>query len=266
MYTVIEQITPDYAKHLLSLSKGNRNISQSHVAWLSELMASGQFKLTHQGIAIDKNNVLIDGHHRLIACVKSNTTISLSVTYGVEEIYHYLDQGKNRCMQDLLSIDVRLSEECYFFLHFGLMIRKPSPDDIEKWCLNEGSLIVDTHSKLIDHCPTKVKIYTSAPMRTAAICQMILNPDSRRYVLEQYMALARFNIPMMSQSSQSLVTKIQKIGNYRLNKPDLFVSGMKVFDQSKKDNKKVVVLDNDLDAIRQTLVSVIDLSLKGNAK
>ena len=264
MHTTIETITPEYAQHLLALSKGNRSISQTHVNWLKNLMSSGQFKLTHQGIAIDKNNVLVDGHHRLMACVQSNTPIQLSITYGVDDIYHYLDQGKNRNLSDLLRINKRLAEVCNFFLKYGLLIRKASADDAERYCLRPNSTIQSHYENLIEYCSANARIYGSTPMRVAAITNILLHPHAERYVLSQYRALCLYDINSMSNASKALIIKFQKLGNVEMHKKDLFINGLKVFDQRKSDLSKIAVLDTDLNAVQQTLESAIKKSLINN--
>lgn len=264
MHTSIETVTPEYAKHLLALSKGNRPISQSHVNWLKRLMSSGQFILTHQGIAIDKNNVLVDGHHRLMACIQANTPIQLSITYGVGDIYHYLDQGKNRNLSDLLRINKRLAEICNFFLKYGMFMRKPSADDAQKYCLKPNSLIESYFENLIDYCSANTRIYGSTPMRAAAITNIILHPGTEHYVLSQYRALCVYDINSMSNCSKALLVKFQKLGNVEIHKKDLFINGLKVFDQKKSDISKIAVLDTDLDAVQGILESTIKKSLINN--
>ena len=257
MHTLIETITPEYAKHLLASSAGNRNISQAHVNWLKNLMLSGQFKLTHQGIAIDKNNALVDGHHRLTACIQSGVPIQLSVTYGVDDIYHYLDQGKNRNLSDLLNINKRLAEVCNFFLKYGMLIRKPSADDAQAYCLTPNSLIESKFDKLIDYCCANTRIYGSTPMRVAAITNMILHPDTEHYVLSQYRALCLADIDGMSNASKALFIKFHKLGNVEIHKKDLFINGLKVFDQKKSGISKIAVLDTDLNDVTLIIERVI---------
>lgn len=71
---VLTQITPELAKEWLANSKDvvrNRNITASRVSSYADQMLSGQWRVTHQGIAFDENNHLTDGQHRLSAIVKA---------------------------------------------------------------------------------------------------------------------------------------------------------------------------------------------------
>lgn len=93
-YSHVEVIDPDLAKLLLEANVRNRHISQSRVQSLARDMAAGNFKLTHQGIALDREGRLIDGQHRLSAIVESNTTQHMVVTYNVEpDAFNSIDVG-----------------------------------------------------------------------------------------------------------------------------------------------------------------------------
>jgi hypothetical protein len=93
-YTRVEDIDPSLAKLLLEANVRNRPISGAHVRSLARDMASGNWRLTHQGIALDRDGRLVDGQHRLSAIVESNTTQKLAVTYNVDpESFHSVDVG-----------------------------------------------------------------------------------------------------------------------------------------------------------------------------
>lgn len=93
-YTRIETIDPSLAKILLEANVRNRPISVSHVDALARDMLSGNWRLTHQGIAVDVDGRLVDGQHRLTAIVKTGVTIRMHVTYNVEpESFHSIDVG-----------------------------------------------------------------------------------------------------------------------------------------------------------------------------
>ena len=51
---------------------------------LSKAMKRGDFKLTHQGIAIGEGGILLDGQHRLKAFIESGLPrLNMSVSFGV---------------------------------------------------------------------------------------------------------------------------------------------------------------------------------------
>jgi len=59
----------------------NRSMSQHHIRTLAEDILGGHWKMTHQGVAFDKHSLLKDGQHRLAACVLSNKSIWMRVTF-----------------------------------------------------------------------------------------------------------------------------------------------------------------------------------------
>lgn len=101
----VVKITPAMAANLLSSNEGNRKISKRAVAFLSRQMKDGDWKLTHQPIAIDKEGKLLDGQHRLTALIDSGTTQEFPVAYDVpRENFAVIDTGKSRLSGDVLSI------------------------------------------------------------------------------------------------------------------------------------------------------------------
>lgn len=98
-------VTPDMARVLLEKNKVNRKPTDSHVKFLAKQMVEGNFKKTGQTISISKTGVLLDGQHRLMAIVLSNTPIELNFCDGLDEnIFDVLDTGKTRTTSDILSI------------------------------------------------------------------------------------------------------------------------------------------------------------------
>lgn len=91
-YSRIEVIDPSLARLLLESNVLNRPVSWPHVRRIARDMESGNWRLTHQGIALDRNGKLVDGQHRLNAILESKTTQRMVVTYNVEpESFHSID-------------------------------------------------------------------------------------------------------------------------------------------------------------------------------
>lgn len=89
MNTHIETITPKQATAMLAAHAAavannelaqNRPVSAHHVSALAAAMAAGEWRCTHQGILIGANGAIVDGQHRLIAVVRSGTTITSMVS------------------------------------------------------------------------------------------------------------------------------------------------------------------------------------------
>lgn len=83
----IENVTPALAKSYLGVSdpEGRRR-SQTHVEKLARQMVAGRFYVTSHGIGFSHEGVLIDGHHRLQAVMKSGVAVELVVVRGLDPL------------------------------------------------------------------------------------------------------------------------------------------------------------------------------------
>lgn len=100
----IETITPAIASELLKLNAGNRAINPKHVGRLASYMQEGAFDLNGDAIRIDDGGMLIDGQHRLSACVKAGVSFQTLVVRGLpSKAFMTIDQGKHRSHADTLS-------------------------------------------------------------------------------------------------------------------------------------------------------------------
>ena len=97
-------ITPIIAEKLLQKNEGNRKISTVTVSKYATDMKNGEWRESHQGIAVDETGNLIDGQNRLMAILKSGITIVTTLTtyYGdLPTIMLPLDRGKTRSLADI---------------------------------------------------------------------------------------------------------------------------------------------------------------------
>jgi len=95
-YTV-EIITPEIAKAYLATSRGNRRISQNFVDKYAAMMRAGQWGESESSIAFDRDGVLINGHHRLMAVIASGCSVRMAVTRGHDHTaMRSMDTGRGR--------------------------------------------------------------------------------------------------------------------------------------------------------------------------
>lgn len=105
-FTAIEVIDPDLAALLLTGNVRNRSLSSVMVDSFARDMIAGNWRVTHQGIALDKDGRLLDGQHRLSAVVKSGVTIRTAVTYNADpESFRAVDMGRPRNSATILGFD-----------------------------------------------------------------------------------------------------------------------------------------------------------------
>lgn len=105
----IESVTPSLAKTYLSTNTKNRSVRLRKVASFAAMMASGQWLLTHQGIAFDMDGVLLDGQHRLMAVMESGKTVRMAVFRNVPDTKDIkamavIDTGTIRSNPDQLRV------------------------------------------------------------------------------------------------------------------------------------------------------------------
>ena len=65
------KVTPHLASKWLQKNSCNRPLSQNTVYRYADAILSGEWKLNGDTIRFDSNGTLIDGQHRLHACVKA---------------------------------------------------------------------------------------------------------------------------------------------------------------------------------------------------
>ena len=103
-FSEIVVVTPELASKWLARNKKNRRVYQGRVALYASQMASGEWHLTHQGIAFDELGNLVDGQHRLLAVIESGVPIRFWVFNGVSrDAMIAIDMGKTRSAVDAFT-------------------------------------------------------------------------------------------------------------------------------------------------------------------
>jgi hypothetical protein len=98
--------TPAQMRELLDSTVCNtRPPMVSTVDKYRDAMARGEWRVTHQGIAIDWHGCLVDGRQRFTAAIKAGMDLTIYATYGVDPATFFaMDIGKNRTASDAISI------------------------------------------------------------------------------------------------------------------------------------------------------------------
>jgi len=105
-------VTPEMAKRWLDNNFRNRPLVGDVVAAYARDMTNGVWVPTHQGIAFNDADELIDGQHRLNAIVRSAKTVRMMVTFGLPSkiagsemtTMDAVDRGRTRSVADQLKI------------------------------------------------------------------------------------------------------------------------------------------------------------------
>lgn len=105
MNVIETTITPLTAEKLLASNHANRPLSKSVVEKYVKEMKSGTWVLNGDSIRVDKNDCLLDGQHRLTACIVSGVPFSTLLITGIEpSVFTTIDIGKNRNASDTLAL------------------------------------------------------------------------------------------------------------------------------------------------------------------
>lgn len=262
-HPVIMDITPEIAQHLLSTSPGNRKIRNWHIDVLAGSMSRGEWRVTSQGIGVDKNGHLRDAHHRLMAVIKSGVTIKSVVVMGLPlNSYEVTDTGIARNMADLLNESKRITDVLNFAARIYYDSIRTVTIDQMRPIVNTG--LHDTTKELIKFCGTTRAFYSSAPIKLAA-CITIMNGGDADYVMKQYRALCILDFKSMSSAAMSLVKHVNngKVTGAGYKEAALF-RGFRVFDINQKDSSESTVRPESIPAAKKLVIDVLRTKIVAN--
>lgn len=104
MQVTKEKISPKKALEYLGRNVNNRPIRKSVVNEYAEAMSAGEWTLNGDMIRFNENGDLIDGQHRLSACVQSGVTIETYIGRGLgHAAFDTFDKGSPRQLRDQLA-------------------------------------------------------------------------------------------------------------------------------------------------------------------
>lgn len=106
MKAEFRRISPAQARKWLALPRIDRDVDDDQVGRLARDMVAGTFVSgMWDAVAFDVKERLRNGQHRLLAIVKSNTTQTLLVVWGIPDgAYEVGDQGRKRTLQQTLKM------------------------------------------------------------------------------------------------------------------------------------------------------------------
>src|SRR5215207_4327035 len=103
--TKVMVVTPDKAMEWLNGNTHNRPIRQRDIQMWTKAMMEGKWKLNGDSIIFSNDGKLLDGQHRLWACVESKTPFTSVVVTGIDpDTFVTIDQGRSRSGADHLFV------------------------------------------------------------------------------------------------------------------------------------------------------------------
>lgn len=99
------KITPEKAKHLLVMNTKNRKMSRKLRAIYAADMAAGRWAYNGDPIRVSETNVLLDGQHRLQACVDAGVPFESELIEGLpDSVRMTIDGGRKRSAADVMNM------------------------------------------------------------------------------------------------------------------------------------------------------------------
>lgn len=196
--TRLETITPKEAlKYLEQAHDGsvrNRGVSEALVKKFATIIDRGEWEVTHQGIAFDQDGKLIDGQHRLWACVEAKKNIQILVTRGMKSAsMTVIDRGRSRSLGDILYIDGENngSKKAAICRMLGAFIRGKGEGDpkFQRFTDNEIREMVAIYKPHLDwFCGLKVHgPFASAPLAACLVYAHAAAPSAVEALAEKLM-------------------------------------------------------------------------------
>lgn len=256
MKTELMLVTPKMAREWLNANTSNRPLRPNVVNGLMDAYKRGEWKVTHQGIAFAESGRLLDGQHRLsfIAELPEKTVVPMNVSTGMDEaIFDAIDQGLKRTLSDLYEVSGDLVAAARFFANLSDKSRKHSltPQYVKPfidWVRPEYEL-------LISFCPKRSRMWSSAPVRAAAI-YLIKSGHNKNFVRIAYDSLVNSNISAMPPACRLLAQQYMSGKIVSARGIDLFCRSLIAFDQANSGISRIVVHDgvNAIERVRDFIL------------
>lgn len=104
-HTVSMTVTPEIALQWLEANDKNRPVRKSRVAVYAREMREGRWKLNGEAIKWSRDGRLLDGQHRLFACIEAGVPFETDVRFGLDdEVFTTLDRAGKRTAGDNLAL------------------------------------------------------------------------------------------------------------------------------------------------------------------
>lgn len=235
----LTEVTPAMAKTWLTRNQHNRSVRPAAVERYKAAILRGEHQLTHQGIAFDRENNLLDGQHRLIALSQCppSTKLKMFVTYGLDRdtVFPVLDDGMKRNHADHLGRP-RSEVEAATALARIVFGGNPSSSMVEPFC----DVIKDELEDLLTATTTLRKAWSSAITRAAAVYAMKVYGDAD-YVKQVYRSLVLSDFKTMPATAQALYRQYSADSKMPVSREDWFLRLLVVYDPSRGDLSKVQI-------------------------
>ena len=242
MITAVELITPAQAAEFLKLNRTNRPLRQSWIRALADIIARGEWRVTHQGVAITKENELLDGQHRLNAIVLCGVSVEMNVSYDCDPAtFQVIDSGIKRTSADHLRVSPMTAAVA------RLLWRLPAPRLGRSATSQQLAEVLTWAQPLVIELQEIARTKTT---RTGANVQMPLAVHlmaGRREVVPKFAAFVAMDKDNMPPSIWSLVQQMtDKKASASRDQWDFACRVWRAFDPTNWDQKRVILKSTDV--------------------
>ena len=207
MRSEIMTVTPEMAQRWLdNCNIGNRTLRSGWVNYLTDEIKSGNWQVTHQGIAIDNCGRLLDGQHRLSAIVNSGISINILVSISVPtDAFKAMDNGVKRNMSDLTKLPRQIVDPLNLIVLLINVDKKVHPEQVLKMVRETD--VFNILQELIDYCGTSRVFYSAACVKAAAYLA-IKRGQRKDYVFDIYANLIHQRFDKLPSIAHCLIRQV----------------------------------------------------------
>jgi len=139
----VRTITPQLATTLLETNQANRPINQTYLARFAAAMREGRWRLNGETIKISENHVLLDGQHRLYACIEADVPFQSWVIEGIPaDVFDTIDIGRPKSAANFLSVrGCHQATKVAAAIRWTIFLESPSSGDRNKSSISTDEVV-----------------------------------------------------------------------------------------------------------------------------
>jgi tRNA nucleotidyltransferase (CCA-adding enzyme) len=177
------------------------------------------------------------------------------------DAFKVLDCGVKRTLADLTHINQRSAEVCRYL---NTIITTHSRTTTADQCIEIYNCGVGkVHERLIEYCGKQVRIYSSATVRTAAVC-LILDGVDENYVKNVYANLCHQKFNELPTIAHAFIKQVNDHKFSTNHKSQLIARALKVMNPEYADVTRLQITESEQQAALEYCRSVVKpLLIKG---
>lgn len=244
-------ISPAQARQWLKKNTDNRPLRPGWVETLRAAWDRGEWKLTNASIGFSLSGRLLDGQHRLtmVSQLPEEARVPMNVTTGMDDdSFDALDQGMRRSISDLYAVGTGHASTAGFLARIGSgnSSRLLTPQAVQPFI----DWVQPEFQRLYTFCPTTAPIFSSAPVRSAAVVQMKRGCDVD-FILSAYRSMVLSHIDEMPYAARVLVQQRMSGKIISARSSDLFCRALRVFDSNQQRRITKIIVRDQEETIRE---------------